>query len=144
MKPVDAVMDASLDQPRLNAAAVTAFAGAAVLLAGLGLYGLLSLVIGERRRELGVRVALGATAGDVVTLVAGGAARLVIAGLGAGLALTLASAPLLRALLFGVGPFDPSALAGAAAAMAIAAAAAIAVPIRQALSVSAIESMRVE
>ncbi len=144
MKPVDAVIDASLDQPRLNAAAVAIFAGAAVLLAGLGLYGLLSLVVGERRRELGVRVALGATAGDVVTLVAGGAARLVVAGLGVGLALTLASAPLLRALLFGVGPFDPSALTGAAAAMAIAAAAAIAVPIRQALSVSAIDAMRVE
>jgi predicted permease len=144
LRPLSAVIDAALDQPRLDATAVSTFAGAALGLASLGLYGVLTLVIGERRRELGVRVALGASAGEVVRLVAGGAARLVIAGLAAGLALTLASAPLLGALLFGVGPFDPAALALAGAALTVAAAAAVAIPIRQALSVSAIDAMRAE
>jgi predicted permease len=144
MKPVETVIDAALDQPRLNAAAVTAFATAALVLAGLGLYGLMTLVIGERRRELGVRMALGASTSEIVKLVVGGAARLVVVGLAAGAALTLAAAPALRALLFGVGPFDPSALALAVLALAVAAATAIAVPVRQALAVSAIDAMRVE
>jgi predicted permease len=144
VKPVDAVIEASLDQPRMNAAAVSVFAGAALVLAALGLYGLMTLVVGERRREIGVRVALGASPAEVVRLVAGGTARLVSAGLAAGALLTAAAAPLLRALLFGVGPLDPSSLGLAAGALALAAVAAAAIPIRQALAVSAVDAMRLE
>jgi putative ABC transport system permease protein len=142
MKPVDDVIDAALDQPRLNAAAIGVFAGAALVLAALGLYGLMTLVVGERRREIGVRVALGAAPVEVAQLVAGDALRLVAAGLVLGAALTGAAAPLLRSVLFGVGPFDPAALALAVTALAAAALAAVAMPIRQALSVDPATCLR--
>jgi predicted permease len=144
MKPLGDVVDAALEQPRLNAAAVTAFAIAALGLAALGLYGLMTLLVAERRRELGVRVALGASAGDVVRLVLGGATRLLAIGLGAGVALTLAVAPLLRAVVFGVTPSDPWVIGTAVLALAAAALAAVAVPIRSALAVSAIDAMRLD
>ena len=144
MRPLDRVLEAALDQPRLNARAVTAFALAALVLAALGLYGLMTLLVGERRRELGVRVALGASTTEIARLVASGAARLVAAGLAAGVALTVAAGPLLRALLFGVAPSDPMAIAGAAAALAAAALAALVIPIRRALAISAVEAMRAD
>jgi putative ABC transport system permease protein len=144
MRPLDRVLDAALEQPRLNAGAVTVFALAALLLASLGLYGLMTLLVGERRRELGVRVALGASTGEIVRLVAAGAARLVAIGLAAGVALTVAAGPLLRALLFGVAPSDPASIAGAVGALAIAALAALVIPIRRALGVSAIDAMRLD
>jgi putative ABC transport system permease protein len=144
MRPLDRVLDAALDQPRLNAGAVTAFALAALVLAALGLYGLMTLLVGERRRELGVRVALGASAGEIVRLVAGSAARLVSIGLATGVALTLAAGPLLRALLFGVAPSDPAAIAAAVGALAVAALAALVIPVRRALSVSAVDAMRLD
>ena len=144
VKSVDTVVEASLDQPRMNAAALSLFAGAALVLAALGLYGLMTLVVGERRREIGVRVALGASPAEVVRLVGGGAVRLASAGLVAGALLTAAAAPLMRALLFGVGPLDPSSLGLAAVALALAALAAAAIPIRQALAVSAMDAMRLE
>jgi putative ABC transport system permease protein len=75
MRPLGDVFDASLEQPRLNAGAVSGFAAAALVLAAIGLSGLLSLVVGERRREIGVRVALGASSSEIVRLVAASAAR---------------------------------------------------------------------
>jgi len=144
VKPLTDVMDATLDQPRLNAAALGTFAAAALVLAALGLYGLLMLLVAERRRELGVRMALGASPRDLVRVVVLGAGRLVAAGLATGLVLTLATGSLLRALLFGVGPYDPAALAGAVLALALAAVVAIAMPARQAASVSAMDAMRLE
>ena len=106
LKPLTSVMDAALDQPRLNAAALGTFAAAALVLAALGLYGLLMLLVAQRRRELGVRMALGATPRDLVRVVLAGAGRLVAAGVAAGLVLTLAAGHLLRAMLFGVGPYQ--------------------------------------
>ena len=144
LKPLTSVMDAALDQPRLNAAALGAFAAAALVLAALGLYGLLMLLVAQRRRELGVRMALGATPRDLVRLVLAGAGRLVVAGVAAGLVLTLVAGHLLRAMLFGVGPYDPRALAGAVLALALAALVAIVIPARQAASVSAMDAMRIE
>ncbi|HYT67670.1 MAG TPA: FtsX-like permease family protein [Vicinamibacterales bacterium] len=81
VKLVEDVMDAALDQPRLDATALAAFAAAAVALAALGLYGLLMLVVGERRREFGVRIALGATPADLARVVLAGAGRLIACGI---------------------------------------------------------------
>jgi ABC-type antimicrobial peptide transport system permease subunit len=144
LMPLSDVVDAALDQPRLNATALGTFAAAAVVLAGLGLYGLLMLLVAQRRRELGVRLALGATPRDLVRVVVGGAGRLVAAGVGVGLVLTLLAGHLLRAMLFGVGPYDPRALVGAVLALALAAFAAVVIPARQAASVSAMDAMRIE
>jgi hypothetical protein len=142
MRPLERTLEASLDQPRLNAGAVTAFAGAALVLAALGLYGLMTLTVGERRRELGVRIALGARPVEIVRLVAGGASRLVAIGLASGVALTLAAGPMLGTLLFGLAPSDPLTIGAAIAALAAASLAALVIPIRRALAVSPMDAMR--
>jgi putative ABC transport system permease protein len=144
MRPLERVVEASLDQPRLNAGTVTAFAAAALVLAALGLYGLMTLLVGERRRELGVRIALGARPREIVRLVAGGAARLVAIGMAAGVTLTLLAGPTLRALLFGVAPSDPVAIGAAIAALSAAALAALVIPVRRALHVSPVDAMRAQ
>jgi len=142
VKTVADAMDAGLDQPRLNATVIAAFAAAALALAALGLYGLLMLLVTERKRELGVRIALGAAPGDLVRVVVGGAGRLVAAGVGAGLALTFVAAQLMRSLLFGVAPYDAIAVTSAVTALGTVAMLAAALPARQASRVSAMEAMR--
>ena len=81
--------------------------GLALVLAMLGAFGVFASMVEERRREIGVRMALGARRSQVVRLVLGGATRPVMAGLGAGLALSLVVTPLLRRALYGMSPFDP-------------------------------------
>jgi putative ABC transport system permease protein len=142
LKPLTDVMDAALDQPRLNATALGTFAAAALGLAALGLYGLLMLLVAQRRRELGVRLALGASPRDLARVVIVGAGRLVGAGIALGLLLTLAAGYLLRSVLFGVASYDPRALAGSVAALALAALAAIVIPARQAARTNAMEAMK--
>jgi putative ABC transport system permease protein len=142
LKPLADVMDAALDQPRLNATALGTFAAAALGLAALGLYGLLMLLVAQRRRELGVRLALGASPRDLAQVVIAGAGRLVGAGIAAGLVLTLAAGRLLQTLLFGVAPYDARALSWSVAALALVAVAAIAVPARQAARTNAMEAMK--
>ena len=139
---VASVMDGGLDQPRLNASVIGTFAFAALALAALGLYGLLMLLVTQRRRELGVRIALGAAPHDLVRVVVGGAGRLVTMGVSAGVILTLGAAQLLRSLLFGVAPYDAVAVGAAVASLATVAMIAAAVPARQAACVSAMEAMR--
>jgi putative ABC transport system permease protein len=143
VKPLAGVVEAALDQPRLNAAVLGTFAAAALVLAALGLYGLLMLLVAQRRRELGVRIALGASPADLVELVFAGAGRLVAAGIAVGLVLTLGAGYLLRSVLFGVAPYDPRALVGSALALALVALAAIAIPARQAARLSAMEAMKI-
>ena len=142
VRPLSDAVDATLDQPRLNAQLISSFATAALLLAALGLHGLLTLVVTQRRRELGVRTALGASPLDLVEHVVAGAGRLVAAGIGAGLLLTIGAGYLMRASLFGVAPYDPRALAWSVAALALVALAAVIVPARQAARVNAIEAMK--
>ena len=117
---------------RFVARLLAGFAGLAVILAAIGLYGVISYALGQRTREIGVRVALGASRSDILRLVLGSAAFTVIAGLAAGLAATLAATRLLRTLLFDVSPHDPATLAGAVVALAAVALAAHWLPARRA------------
>ena len=144
VRGVDEIIGASLDQPRVNARLLTTFAGAALALAALGLYGLLTLLIADRRRELGVRIALGASSGDLVRLVLAGAGRLIVLGIAGGLALTFAAGQALRAVLFGVTAHDPRALAAGVLALGIVSALAIAIPARQAATINPIDAIRAE
>ena len=89
------------------------FAGVAVLLAAIGLYGVVSYSVRQQTREIGIRVALGATPGRVRRLVLGDAAMVLGAGAVAGLAGALLSTRLLSSQLFGISPTDPVSLAGA-------------------------------
>ena len=128
LREMDAVFDESIGRPRLLAQLLGAFAGLALLLAVLGTYGVLSFMVAERRREIGIRVAIGATRGSIVALVTKQGLVIVSIGLAAGLAGRLALNRLLASLLFGVEPTDPGTLAAVTSAIALVAALACGLP----------------
>jgi predicted permease len=142
VKTLDDVIASTMEQPRLNAAALSAFAGAALALVAIGLYALLMLTVTERRREFGVRIALGATSGMLMRTVFGDAARLVAAGMTAGIVLLLLAGRFLQSLVFGVTPHDPVAVAAGLAALAVVALAAAVLPLRRAAAVDPIDALR--
>jgi predicted permease len=135
VEPLRRVIDESLARPRLLAWLLGGFSTLALLLAALGVYGLLAQLIGQRQRELSVRFALGARRRDVQRLVVGGAARLAALGLVLGLAGALAVTRGLGGLLHGVGAADPLSLAATAAVLGAAAVAAAWLPARRAVRV---------
>ncbi|MGH9520868.1 MAG: FtsX-like permease family protein, partial [Terriglobales bacterium] len=120
------------------------FAGAALLIALVGLYGLLAFAFEQRRRELGIRQALGAGRRRIYTLVLGRAAALLGAGLAAGVVLALLEAHLLQAYLFGVSARDPVTLVAAAGLLAATGMAAAWLPARRAAAVPPTEALRAE
>ena len=114
---------------------ISAFAGIALLLATLGLHGLLSQYVAQRKREIGVRMAIGAKVRDILRLIASQAGMPVIAGLAVGVLLTLALSRYLASLLFGVTPLDLQMFVLTVAALVLAALTAIARPIHNATAV---------
>lgn len=121
-----------------------AFAGLALALAAIGLYGVLSFAVASRRREIGVRGALGARAIDLSRMVLGLGLGLTVAGLVVGAVGALALSRLLGGLLFGVGPADPTTFAGVALTLLAVAGVACLAPLRQALAVEPSEVLRQE
>ena len=117
-------------------------AGLALILGAVGLYGVLSYVVAQRTREIGVRMALGAEAGRVRRMVVLQGVRVVGVGIGVGLAVALGATRALSSLLFGVGPLDPVTFGAVAAAMAAVGLLASWVPARRASRVDPIRSMR--
>ena len=130
----------------LKASAVpfAALVAAAVLLATVGLYGLVACGVAERTREVGVRVALGASRADVARIVLTNGLSVVGAGVLAGLFAAATGARFLRTLIFGVGPADPMTLAGASALLVAVALLAHVVPLRRALSIDPASALRTE
>jgi predicted permease len=120
------------------------FATLALVLAAIGLYGVIAYGVSQRTRELGVRIALGARGSDVIAMVLREAMSLSAAGLVAGGAGAVASTRALRGLLFGVGPGDPTTLIGAAVVLGLVGIAAAFVPARRAASIDPIEALRAE
>ena len=104
---MDEALAASVAQPRFRTLLVVLFAMAATLIATCGIYGVMSYAVTQRRREIGVRMALGAERGDVVRLVLARALRIVVAGVVAGLAGAAGVTRVLQTFLFGVTPTDP-------------------------------------
>jgi putative ABC transport system permease protein len=144
VKLLDSVVDEALEQPRLNTRFVAMFASAAMLLASVGLYSLISLIVTARTREIGVRIALGANRAQIIRLIFAGAARLLIAGTVVGLALTLGAERLIKSVLFGVSPVDGLTLAAAVAVLAAVSMLAAFLPARRAASIDPLEAMRIE
>jgi predicted permease len=129
--------------PQRVAAAITALLGAlGLLLAAVGLYGLVAYAVSLRTREIGVRMALGATANQVVRLVLAGGIGLIAAGALIGLAMSLVATRLLGQYLLNVSPIDPAAFAGAAAILLAVTMLASLAPARRAAKVSPVEAMR--
>ena len=116
----------------------------ALTLAGAGIFGLLLYVVASRRREIGIRIALGSTVGGIVRGVLREAATLALVGMLAGGAGALGAARLLRASLFGVGPSDPVVLVAAAAALALVVGLAAWLPARRAATVDPVVALRAE
>ena len=131
--------------PQRVAAAVTGALGlVGLLLAAVGLYGLLSFTTAQRTREIGVRLALGASRGGIVRMVLGDGMRLVGAGMAAGLVLAFAATQVLRPFLFGLDPLDPLTFGAIGAILATVAAVATLIPARRAAAVDPSWSMREE
>jgi len=144
VQTLDEALDATLDRPRSNARLLVLFGLAAMTLAAVGLYGLVTQIVNTRRREMGVRIALGAAPRQIVGPVVASAGRLIAAGIGIGAALAVAFEPLFRTLIFGVSPLDGASLAYAAALLAVVSILAALVPARRAAAVDPMESMRAE
>jgi ABC-type antimicrobial peptide transport system permease subunit len=103
---LQAAVDQSNFAHRVGLYLVSAFAGMAVLMVALGLYGVLSQYVSSRRRELGIRLALGSTPRNVLSMIMGRGSLLVSVGLGIGIILSLSGARLVTSFLFGVTPLD--------------------------------------
>jgi len=142
--PFRALLRGPLARPRFNAFLIGAFGVAALLLAAIGLYAVIAASVRQRYPEIGVRVALGATASDVRRLVLGEGLRL--AGLGAaiGLFTAVVANHLLRGLLFGVHPLDPVSLLAAALLLVGVSALASSMPARRAARVDPVSMLRAE
>jgi putative ABC transport system permease protein len=123
---------------------IGAFAGIAALLAALGLYGVLSHAVNQRRREIGIRMALGARAGDVLSHVLRNAAWVVFIGLAIGMAGALALTRVMKSLLFEVSPLDPLAFTLAAAVMTLVGLVAALLPATRASRVDPVVALRSE
>jgi predicted permease len=119
VRTMEDVVASSVAAPRFAGVLLAAFAGLALALAAVGVYGVLSYVATERRPEIGVRLALGATARHIRRALLGEGARLLAAGALLGVLLALALTRLMRSLLHGVEPTDPLALAGAAGGLVL-------------------------
>jgi predicted permease len=144
LRTLDAQLDRSLANERLLAILATAFAALAVMLAVVGLYGVTSFVVTRRTREIGIRMALGATRRAALWLVLRDTAVMVGAGIAMALPAVWGLGRLIESQLFGVSALDGATTAAGAALVALAAGAASAVPARRASSLNPVEALRSE
>lgn len=138
------VRAASVAPRRFVLLLVSVFGGLALLLAGVGVYGVMALVVGERTREMGVRLALGAEPRSVLRMVLGQATRLAAAGIALGIAAAWLMTPLLESQLFGIRPADPVTFAAVPMVLLAVAALAAFIPARRAMRVDPLAALRVE
>jgi predicted permease len=132
------------DRPRFETALLGFFALCGLLMAVIGLYGVISFVATQRTQEIGVRMALGATRGDILRLIAGEGVRLIVLGGVLGMGAALATAQLLKSLLFNVGPRDPMTYAAVMALLGVVALTATLIPARAAMRVEPVVALRYE
>ena len=144
LRTMDEVFAESVSRPRFLAQLLGLFAGLALLLAAIGTYGILSYSVSERRKEIGIHMALGATRRTVLGMVLGQGARLTAVGLVVGLAASLALARFLQSQLFNVKPTDPGTIAAVVAFIAVVAATACYVPASRATRVDPMVVLRDE
>jgi ABC-type antimicrobial peptide transport system permease subunit len=141
---MDDILRENFSRQRFSAWLLTGFSAVALMLAGVGIYGVLAYSVAARTRELGVRAALGANSGRIIALVLKTAARPIIGGVVAGIAAALALTGLLKSLLFGVGPRDPLTFVVAPCLLAFVALIAAFLPARRAARLDPMEALRIE
>jgi len=139
---LDETLSASLLPRRFAIVMIAAFASVALMLSSLGIYGVISYMVGERFHEIGVRVALGAQRADVLRLVLGHGLRLAVAGAVAGILGALVVARVMGGVLYGVRPWDPVIFVGVSGGLTLIAIAACYVPARRAMRTDPMVAMR--
>jgi predicted permease len=144
IETMGARLDASVWRQRLSANVLMALGVAALAIAVLGVFGLVGYLVSQRVREIGLRMALGATRGEIGRMVMGEGLRLVLCGVGLGLAGAWAATRSLSSLLYGVSAHDPATFGGLALVLALAALLACAIPARRAARMEALTALRHE
>lgn len=142
VRTMDKLVAASLARQNFNMLLLTVFGAIALLLAAIGIYGLMSYSVEQRMQEIGIRVALGAARGDVLRLIAGQGMKLTGIGVMLGLGAAYGVTRFLKALLFGVTAADPAVFAIVAVVVTVVAAVACLVPARRAAAVAPVQAIR--
>lgn len=144
LRTMDELFDQSVTNERIMLRLLAVFAGIALLLAAIGLYGVLSYIVAQRTREVGVRMALGATAGAVRQLMLGQGLRLAFIGLGVGLLAAAGLGKLMSSVLYGVSPFDVLSLAIVSVVLLTIGLVASWLPAHRATRINPVEALRAE
>ena len=144
VQSMEETLEAARSRPRFLTTLLALFSFTALLLAAVGLYGVISYSVARRTMEFGIRMAMGAESGDVIRLVAGQGLRLALIGVALGAAGALALTRLIRGLLFGVSAFDPMTFAAMALLLITVTAIACIVPARRATKVDPLVALRYE
>ncbi|HMF61498.1 MAG TPA: FtsX-like permease family protein, partial [Vicinamibacterales bacterium] len=142
--PLSVLVARSVDQPRFSTMVLTTFAAVALLLASVGLYGVVSYSVAQRRRELGIRAAIGARKVDLVFLVLREGLRATVLGIGIGLLISMGVTRFMGAILFGVTPLDGVAFASGPLVLIAVATLACALPALRAASTDPALALRSE
>jgi putative ABC transport system permease protein len=142
VRTMDAMRSASVSSRWFVMALVVAFGGIALLLAAIGVYGVLTLVVAERTREIGIRLALGASPRRLVALIVRQSVTLTLIGLAAGVIVAIVLSPLLASQLFGISGGDPATIAVVVAALLAVAIIAAAIPAARVLRVDPVTTLR--
>jgi putative ABC transport system permease protein len=144
IRSMDDVVSRSISRQRFNMLLMTVFGSSALLLAGIGIYGLMAYSVEQRTQEIGIRLALGASAGDVRRMVVGQGMRLALVGVVIGLASALGLAQVIASLLYGVKPRDPLVFVATPLVLTIVALIGVWLPSGRAVSVDPVTALRAE
>jgi len=142
VEPMRDVVTESVSDRKLYLDLLAGFAGLALALTGIGLFGVVSYTVSQRTREIGVRIAIGARPSEVFAMVVRSGMRLVLLGIVAGLAASLLLGRAVESFLFGVGRADPATLAAIAAILGIVGVLACVLPARRAVAIDPLEALR--
>src|SRR2546425_5833460 len=144
IRTMDDLLSETVAQPRLQTGLLSLFAGVALLLAAVGLYGVLAYPVTHRYREIGIRLALGASKRNVLSLVIAQGMKLALAGMAIGMLAALALTRVIRSLLYGVTPTDPATFTVVSLLLVAIALLACWLPARRAARVDPMEALRYE
>ena len=138
------IVEQQTSQTATQAGLLSGLAALALIMAAVGTYGVMSYSVSQRSHEIGIRMALGAHGGNILSLILGHGARLAAAGVGIGITAAFAGTRLMSSLLFGISPFDPLTFATVALMLTVVALAACYIPARRAMRVDPMVALRYE